>query len=85
MTPTSAGEMRALGFLADRAREVLVALARDKVGQAALNETVQHIHLRVGDKSQVLLTGSTLELTISRTLVEWFTREELETAVRAAL
>ncbi|WPB75751.1 hypothetical protein KYC5002_43005 [Archangium violaceum] len=85
MTPTSAGEMRALGFLADRARAVLVALARDKVGQAALNEKVQHIHLRVGDKSQVLLTGSTLELTISRILVEWFTREELETAVRAAL
>lgn len=81
---TSAGQLRALGFLADRAREVLEALAADKVGKAALREKVQHVHLLVEDKS-VKFEGHTLTLSTGSRPVDWYTREELEQAVQSAL
>ncbi|MDY7226807.1 hypothetical protein [Hyalangium rubrum] len=81
---TSATELRALGFLADRASEVMEALARDKVGKAALREKIQHIHLSVSDKG-VKLTGHTLGLSTGARPVDWYTRGELEQAVQSAL
>ena len=82
---TSAKELRALGFLADRAREVLEALAKDKVGKAALREKVQSIQLSVAEDKGVSVTGSTLELSTGRRPVDWYTRKELEEAIQSAL
>jgi hypothetical protein len=84
-TATSAEELRALGFLADRAREVLEALAREKIGHAALREGVQRIRLGVGETSKVSLADRTLELSSGRRPVDWYTRSELEQAVQSAL
>lgn len=82
---TSPQELRALGFLAERAHEVLEALAKDKVGKAALREKVQRIQLSVAERANVALTGNTLELTSGRRPLDWQTREELEQAVQSAL
>jgi hypothetical protein len=82
---TSAKELRALAFLADRAREVLEALAKDKVGKAALREKVQRIQLGVAEDKGISVTGSTLELNTGRRPVDWYTRSELEEAVQSAL
>ncbi|WP_224361179.1 hypothetical protein [Hyalangium versicolor] len=82
---TSAKDLRSLGFLADRAQEVLEALAKDKVGKSALREKLQRIQLSVADSSNVAVTGNTLELTNGRRPVDWQTRQELEQAVQSAL
>ncbi|WP_205519462.1 hypothetical protein [Pyxidicoccus caerfyrddinensis] len=82
---TSAEELRALGFLAERAREVLEALVKDDVGRATLREKVKRIHLRTDKHASVALTDGTLELVTGRRPVDWHTRAELEKAVEAAL
>ncbi|HYH97872.1 hypothetical protein [Hyalangium sp.] len=82
---TSAKDLRALGFLADRAREVLEGLGKDKVGKAALREKVQRIQLSVADDKGVAVSGHALELTTGRRPVDWYTRKELEEAVQSAL
>jgi hypothetical protein len=82
---TSAKDLRALGFLADRAREVLESLCHDPVGKAALREKVQRIHLRVAGDKAVSVTPQALELTTGRRPVDWYTRKELEEAVQSAL
>jgi hypothetical protein len=82
---TSAKDLRALAFLADRASEVLGTLARDKEGKEELREEVQRIHLRVADHKNVSLTNHTLELTTGRRPVDWYTRKDLEEAIQSAL
>ena len=82
---TSAPELRALGFLAERAHEVLVALAGDKVGREALRDKVQRIQLRVDERSSVAFSNNTLELVIGRRPVSWYTRKELEQDIQSAL
>jgi hypothetical protein len=82
---TSAKDLRALGFLADRAREVLEALAKDKVGKAALREKVQRIQLRVAEDKGVSAADKSLELTTGLRPVDWYTRGELEEAVQSVL
>lgn len=81
----SAQELRALGFLAERAHEVLLALAEDKTGRAALRAKVQRLQLRVAERSSVSFSDHTLELLIGRHPVDWCTRQELEQAVQSAL
>lgn len=82
---TSAEELRALGFLAERTREVLEALLKDDLGRAALREKVQRIHLRTATSPAVAFTDGTLELVTVRRPVDWYSRQELETAVQNAL
>lgn len=81
----SAKDLRALGFLANHAREVLEALITDETGKAALREEIQRIHLGVAYHKNVSVTGNTLELTTGRRPVDWYTRKELEEAVQSAL
>lgn len=83
--PTSAADLRSLGFLTDRTREVLEALGKDKIGRAALREKVQRIHLSVGEDSSVTLADHALTLVNGRRPVDWQTRQELEQAVQSAL
>ncbi|WP_211194321.1 hypothetical protein [Pyxidicoccus fallax] len=82
---SSADELRALGFLAERTREVLEALVKDDLGRAALREKVKRIHLRTDKHASVTLTDGTLEVVTGRLPVDWYTRGELEAAVQAAL
>ncbi|MCP3135950.1 hypothetical protein [Pyxidicoccus xibeiensis] len=81
----SADELRALAFLAERTREVLDALVKDDVGRAALREKVKRIHLRTDRHPAVSLTEGTLELVNGRRPLDWYPRQELETAVQNAL
>ena len=83
--PLTAPELRALGFLADRAHEVLEALGADKIGRAALREKVQRILLDVADRSDVKVADHTLTLSVGRRPVNWSTRSELEQALQSAL
>jgi hypothetical protein len=82
---TSAEDLRALAFLAERAREVLEALVKDDIGRSALREKVKRIHLRTDKHASVTLTDGTLELVTGRRPVDWYTRQELENAVQSAL
>lgn len=81
----SAEELRALGFLAERGREVLEALVKDDIGRSTLREKVKRIHLRTDKHASVALIDGTLELVTGRRPVDWYTRAELEKAVEAAL
>lgn len=82
---TSAEELRALGFLAERTREVLEALLKADLGRAALREEVKRIHLRTDKVRAVTCRDGTLELVTVRRPVDWYTRQELEKAVHHAL
>ncbi|MFP2912405.1 hypothetical protein ACLESD_46770, partial [Pyxidicoccus sp. 3LFB2] len=82
---TSAEALRALGFLAERTREVLEALVKDDVGRATLREKVKRIHLRTDKHPAVTLTDGTLELVTGLRPVDWYPRQELENAVQSAL
>ena len=81
----SAEELRALGFLAERAKEVLEALAKDDIGRSALREQVKRVHLRADKQASVSFADGTLELVTGRRPVDWYTRGELEAAVQSAL
>lgn len=78
-------DARALAHLADRATEVLDALAADPAAREALKEKVRRVHLQVGRDFAVALSGGTLTVTTGHRPADWPTRRELADAVDAVL
>jgi hypothetical protein len=82
---TSPEELRALGFLAERTREVLEPLVKDEQVRQALREKVKRLHLRTDAQSSVSLVDGTLVLTIGRRPMDWYTPQELDSALQSSL
>lgn len=85
VNPASAEELRALGFLAERVREVVASLAKDEIGRTALREKVKRIQLRTDVQASIAVANGTLELASGLRPVTWQTRQELELALQKAL
>ncbi|MFY2561872.1 hypothetical protein ACN469_30025 [Corallococcus terminator] len=85
VNPASAEELRALGFLAERVREVVESLAKDEIGRTALREKVKRIQLRTDAQASVSVSNGTLDLVSGLRPVSWQTHQELEQALQKAL
>ncbi|MBJ6760250.1 hypothetical protein JGU66_05710 [Myxococcaceae bacterium JPH2] len=83
--PERPSDAHALASLAERATEVLDAMAMSADSRDALREKVHQVRLRVGQGSAVALTDGTLVLTTGPRPRDWFTRAELSQAVAATL